>query len=162
MKGRLLKEYCKYSEHFLRVAITDDNEGTLKNQKYITKGALKYSMQNILIVERKFIPLGWSPSQLRSYSLWYIHEYNRANERLSREQILSFLGSFDNINNAAKKAARIGQAFSASWTYLCKDKEIKEEVIDDEMSPKNYMYTDGIGKISRDLIERIGLKLSIR
>ena len=30
------------------------------------------------------------------------------------------------------------------------------------MSPKNYMYTDGIGKISKDLIERIGLKLSIR
>lgn len=30
------------------------------------------------------------------------------------------------------------------------------------MSPKNYMYTDGIGKISRELIEKIGLKLSIR
>ena len=30
------------------------------------------------------------------------------------------------------------------------------------MSPKNYMYTDGIGKISRDLIEKIALKLSIR
>ena len=25
MKGRLLKEYCKHSEHFLRVTITDDN-----------------------------------------------------------------------------------------------------------------------------------------
>lgn len=41
MKGRLLKEYCKHSEHMLRVTITDDNEGSLKNQKYITKGALK-------------------------------------------------------------------------------------------------------------------------
>ena len=134
------------------MAITDDNEGTLKNQKYITKGALKQHMQNIPIIDRNFIPLGWSPSQLRSYSLWYINEFHRKDERLSREQVLSFLGNFHKIGNPAKKAARIGQAFSASWTYLCKPNEIKEEVIPDEMSPKNYMYTDGIGKVSRDLI----------
>lgn len=76
MKGRLLKEYCKQSEHFMRVTITDDNEGTLKNQKYITKRALKDRMKRISIVDRQYIPLGWSPSQLRSYSLWYIHEYS--------------------------------------------------------------------------------------
>lgn len=58
----------------MRVTITDDNEGTLKNQKYITKVALKGMMQKIPILERLYIPLGWSPSQLRSYSLWYIHE----------------------------------------------------------------------------------------
>jgi len=120
MKGRLLKEYCKHSEHFLRVAITDDNEGTLKNQKYITKGALKSYMKGISIADRFFVPLGWSPSQLRSYSVWYINEYTKEGQRLSREQVLSFLGSFDKIENPAKKAARIGQAFSASWTYLCK------------------------------------------
>lgn len=57
----------------MRVTITDDNEGTLKNQKYITKVALKGMMQKIPILERHYIPLGWSPSQLRSYSLWYIH-----------------------------------------------------------------------------------------
>ena len=76
MKGRLLKEYCKQSEHFMRVTITDDNEGTLKNQKYITKKALKDRMKRRNIVDREYIPLGWSPSQLRSYSLWYIHEYS--------------------------------------------------------------------------------------
>lgn len=75
MKGRLLKEYTHNSEHFMRVSISDDNEGTLKNQKYITKGALKTFMKKIRIVDRDYIPLGWSPSQLRSYSLWYIHEF---------------------------------------------------------------------------------------
>ena len=58
----------------MRVTITDDNEGGLKNQKYITKIALKSMMRKIPILERQYIPLGWSPSQLRSYSLWYIHE----------------------------------------------------------------------------------------
>jgi hypothetical protein len=76
MKGRLLKEFNKYSEFFMRVSICDDHEGTLKNQKYITKVAFKAGMKKLQIMNRQYIPLGWSPSQLRSYSLWYIHETN--------------------------------------------------------------------------------------
>jgi len=44
MKGRLLKHFTKYSEYFVRVSISDDNEGTLKNQKYITKVAFRSKM----------------------------------------------------------------------------------------------------------------------
>lgn len=74
MKGRLLKQFDKESQYFMRVSVVDDHEGTLKNQKYITKKALKYKMSEFTILNRKYIPLGWSPSQLRAYSLWYIHE----------------------------------------------------------------------------------------
>jgi hypothetical protein len=45
-----------------------------RREKYITKGALKSKMLEFTILNRKYIPLGWSPSQLRAYSLWYIHE----------------------------------------------------------------------------------------
>jgi hypothetical protein len=76
-------------------------------------------MTEINILGRKYIPLGWSPSQLRSYSLWYMSEYRNEKKCLQREQVLSFLGSFDHIEIPAKKAARIGQSFSASWTYEC-------------------------------------------
>lgn len=162
MKGRLMKEYSSQSEFFMRVAIVDDNEGSLKNQKYITKCALKNMMTNITILNRKYVPLGWSPSQLRSYSLWYMHEFDTKTARLNRNQVLSFLGDFSKISNPAKKAARIGQAFSASWTYLCKQGEIKEKVIDDDRSTKGYLFTDGIGKISANLLERLSLKLKIR
>ena len=119
MKGRLLKKYDEESEYFLRVAVCDDHEGTLKNQKYITKAALKSKMLELNILGRKYIPLGWSPSQLRAYSLWYIHQTNdtSSGRRITREQVLNFLGSFDTIENPAKRAARIGQSFSASWTY---------------------------------------------
>lgn len=47
MKGRLMKEYNSDSEHFLRVTFSDDNEGTLKSQKYVTKGALKSYMKKV-------------------------------------------------------------------------------------------------------------------
>jgi hypothetical protein len=83
----------------MRVAVCDDHEGTLKNQKYITKCALKTRMSEMNILGRKYIPLGWSPSQLRAYSLWYINESNKtaSGNRITRELVLNFLGSFDTI-----------------------------------------------------------------
>jgi RNA-dependent RNA polymerase len=161
MKGRLLKKYDEESEYFLRVAVCDDHEGTLKNQKYITKAALKSKMLELNILGRKYIPLGWSPSQLRAYSLWYIHQTNdtSSGRRITREQVLNFLGSFDTIENPAKRAARIGQSFSASWTYDAS--RIKYIVEDDIISDEGFLFTDGIGKISRDLIESISLKLGL-
>lgn len=36
---------------------------------------------------------------------------------MTRQSILKFLGNFDNIPIAAKKAARIGQALSSSYWY---------------------------------------------
>lgn len=67
------------------------------------------------VVNRSFIPLGWSPSQLRGFSLWYINQYKRGQEILQRSQVLNFLGEFGEISPPAKMAARIGQAFSSSW-----------------------------------------------
>ncbi len=114
------------------------------------------------ILGRKYIPLGWSPSQLRSYSLWYMNEAYKTSSgrRITREIVLSFLGNFDEIENPAKRAARIGQSFSASWTFeASKIKAIEQE---DIYSEKNFNFTDGIGKISKDLINSISLKLGLR
>lgn len=74
MKGRLLKEYSNEAEFFLRVSIQEENLTDLKNQKYITKMLFRKEMNHINILDRKYVPLGWSPSQLRSSSLWYFHE----------------------------------------------------------------------------------------
>jgi len=69
------------------------------------------------------------------------------------------LGSFDDIENPAKRAARIGQSFSASWTYSAE--KIKYKVEDDIRSANNFLFTDGIGKISKDLINSISLRLGL-
>ena len=70
------------------------------------------------------------------------------------------MGDFSKIDNPAKRAARIGQSFSSSWTY--DGTKVQEKRIDDERSETGYLYTDGIGKISADLIEKMSLKLQIR
>jgi hypothetical protein len=61
------------------------------------------------------------------------------------------LGDFSKITIAAKKAARIGQAFSSSYCY--NSQEVKEIIADDDVSPKKYLFTDGIGKISKELFD---------
>ncbi len=66
---------------------------------------------------------------------------------MTQETILSFLGDFGNIKIAAKKAARIGQAFSSSFSFDASNLSYK--IIKDEISNKKFLFTDGIGMISR-------------
>ena len=162
MKGRLLKHYSVEAEFFLRISFNDESEVELKNQKYLTKRIYRKEMNKISILNRDYIPLGWSPSQLRSFSLWYFHQIDGRDHirKIKRDYIISFLGNFSKIDNPAKRAARIGQSFSASWTYNSKD--ITDVEIHDERSEAGHLYTDGIGKISADLIEKMSLRLQIR
>jgi RNA-dependent RNA polymerase len=69
------------------------------------------------------------------------------------------LGSFDEIENPAKRAARIGQSFSASWTFDASKIKYKEEA--DILTENGYNFTDGIGKISKDLVNSISLELKL-
>lgn len=105
-------------EQFFRCTVIDDNGDTLKNSSYITRKVFRRLLDYYFVAGRKFIPLGWSPSQLRGFSLWYINE----SEELKRSQVLNFLGEFTKIQPYAKMAARIGQAFSSSWCYFIKGK----------------------------------------
>ena len=66
--------------------------------------------------------------------------------------MVSFLGKFDHIKNAALKAARIGQNLSTGKSVNLEDIVVKYG--DDEKVGK-YLYTDGIGKISPDLVKKI-------
>lgn len=68
---------------------------------------------------------------------------------MTQESILRFLGDFSKITVAAKKAARIGQAFSSSYCY--NSQNIKAFIYEDDISEMGFKYTDGIGKISKDL-----------
>lgn len=114
-------------------------------------------LNEIRVEDYHFIPLGWSPSQLRKFSLWYVHEHGD----LKRSQILNFLGDFCKIEPFAKMAARIGQAFSSSWCYEFTTKPKVETIPDIYVEGTTMLFTDGIGKISEDLMDKISLRLRI-
>ena len=62
-------------------------------------------------------------------------------------------------------AARIGQAFSSSWAVdklgTINVEDIPDIDVLNKTINKNLLFTDGIGKISRDLIDKIGIKLKL-
>jgi RNA-dependent RNA polymerase len=68
---------------------------------------------------------------------------------MTQRSILRFLGDFSKITVAAKKAARIGQAFSSSFWF--NSQSVNALVVKDDVSENGFKYTDGIGKISKDL-----------
>lgn len=72
---------------------------------------------------------------------------------MTQQSILAFLGDFSKISIPAKKAARIGQAFSSSYCY--DSSEVKDIIEKDDFSARGFPFTDGIGKISKDLFEAI-------
>lgn len=68
---------------------------------------------------------------------------------MSQKSILRFLGDFSKITVAAKKAARIGQAFSSSFWF--NSQNVHASVEKDDVSTNGFKFTDGIGKISKDV-----------
>lgn len=75
--------------------------------------------------------------------------------------MLNFLGEFAKIQPYAKMAARIGQAFSSSWCYYIKGKLNIKKIDDIYTADGKKMFTDGIGKISQNLIDEIALELKV-
>ena len=52
----------------------DDAGENLKNKKYLYDKILRVLLDSVKIMGRSYVPLGWSGSQLRSSSLWYVSE----------------------------------------------------------------------------------------
>lgn len=77
-------------------------------------------LDNVYLLGKNYVPLGWSGSQLRASSLWFVSEINKDEgdfKQMTQQSILNFLGDFSSIAVPAKKAARIGQAFSSSYCF---------------------------------------------
>jgi RNA-dependent RNA polymerase len=72
---------------------------------------------------------------------------------MTRNKILAFLGDFEDIRIAAKKAARIGQAFSSSISF--DSSNLPYEIKEDDKSVKGFLFTDGIGQISREAFDEV-------
>lgn len=68
------------------------------------------------------------------------------------------MGTFRGISPVAKYAARIGQLFSSSLRFELPVQIVPKIEEDETEELKKFKYTDGIGKISKDLMQLIRLK----
>lgn len=152
MSNRVLRKYEKYLDLFMRMKFSDDDMDDTKNMRFVIYKYFKPKLENFLILNRKYEFMAFSASQLRTSACWL---FAGDPTEITAEEIVQSLGKFhDKI--PAKKAARIGQSFSASFPVVLEEMEskpiIKEE---NDLSNGKTVYSDGIGRISQDLIDQI-------
>mmetsp|Transcript_30181 Transcript_30181/g.33728 ORF Transcript_30181/g.33728 Transcript_30181/m.33728 type:complete len:264 (-) Transcript_30181:729-1520(-) len=182
--NRILRQYKEHEDYFLRVSFADDDFGKLNprdlnnNEMDVTfRECLKQGMD---ICGRHYDFLAFSSSQLRESSLWMFAPTGG----LTSAKIRKAMGNFENIKIVGKYAARMGQCFSGTNdTIVLSEDGVK--YIDDitivervPMSPSEfrrkvfagkleelvaeYVFSDGIGKISMKTAEKVAAKLNVR
>ncbi|KAJ3122031.1 RNA-dependent RNA polymerase [Nowakowskiella sp. JEL0407] len=156
--NRVLRQYRHISDRFLRVNFAEEDGSRLlcKRDGYlneIIEGRIKkYLKEGLLIAGRHYEFLAFSSSQLRDHGLWMFSP----TEEISADDIRRWMGIFSHIRNPAKYAARMGmdrQCFTTTFATL----EIPEMAIVNipDIERGKYCFTDGIGKISRSLLEEV-------
>jgi hypothetical protein len=158
--NRVLRRYSAYTDYFLRVEfmdetgdpITYDRAGSLDRiygQRY--KGVMQ---SGIMIGGRSFEFLGFSHSSLRSQSCWFVAAFTtESGEYIDARTIIRGLGDFSKIRCPARCAARIGQAFSDTFTSIEISEAIVEYIPDVERSDR--VFSDGCGTCSRQIMHKI-------
>ncbi|SPO31371.1 related to RNA-dependent RNA polymerase [Ustilago trichophora] len=176
--NRVLRLFPEFGSHFIRVAFADEDGDRFPVSRHDLNGIdsesfvrerigdpLKYG---IAIAGRKFEALAWSGSGLGSHHCWFVTAFTDKEGRLwDAERIRQSLGNFRQVESQpARFGARLSQAFSAtSSTIKVSDDWIK--IVDDEYSDaqipgtngKRYLLTDGVGEISRPLLNDIWREL---
>jgi len=174
LSNRVLRKYPGDIDNFLRVSFVDEDLDKLFStnisprtfsaiegrQTSIYQRILSVQRNGITIGSKKFEFLGFSQSQVRESSLWMF----ASRPGLTAADIREWMGDFREIKNVAKYAARLGQSFSSSRESFNIDRHEIEIIPDIEVKSGgvNYVFSDGIGKISAELADSIAQKLRLR
>ncbi|KAI3734100.1 hypothetical protein L6452_13562 [Arctium lappa] len=167
MSNRVLRHFSTYIDNFLRVSFVDEELEKLystdlsprttsrskESRTGIYRRILSILRNGIVIGSKKFEFLAFSSSQLRDNSAWMFASSNI----LTAADIRDWMGDFRSIKNVAKYAARLGQSFGSSKESLSVASDEVEKIPDIEGGTK-YVFSDGIGKISAELANRVSIK----
>ncbi|RYP16074.1 hypothetical protein DL765_005332 [Monosporascus sp. GIB2] len=164
-KNRILRKFPKHTQYFARVQFCEeDGQDLFYNWKVsldqIWSRFKTVLLKGIPIAGRQYNFLGFSHSSLRAHAAWFMAPFVDDDGSLqSYMTVISNLGQFAHITSPARCAARIGQAFSETpFSISLKDLGAKVEFIDDvkfQDKTGTRIFSDGVGTISRDLMEEI-------
>ncbi|XP_077236012.1 putative RNA-dependent RNA polymerase 1 [Tasmannia lanceolata] len=174
ISNRVLRNYSEFIDNFLRVSFVDEEWGKMQSTNLsrrtisqdgeehtdIYKRIISTLRNGIVIGDRKFDFLAFSSSQLRENSAWMF----APREGITAADIRKWMGDFSEIRNVAKYAARLGQSFGSSKETLNVHRNEMETIPDVEINVNgnNYVFSDGIGKISADFARRIAIECDFK
>ena len=125
-----------------RLQLPDDQPATFKESSSYIARLLK---AGILINGTHYHFYGHSNSQLKSKSCFLM-----AGTRDEVVRVVEELGDFSKITSVAKKAKRIGLLFSTAHGSLNVEPDRCQDIADIE---RDYVFTDGCGLMSPDLVQ---------
>ncbi|CAD8165052.1 unnamed protein product [Paramecium pentaurelia] len=156
----ILRQHYNIVEYFLRVHYEDENQDIVLNIPYITQSYYyNFMFPSLKILGQNYELFTWSSSSLRQGTCWFV-DFNGAGKQ--RFEIIRSIGNFTNLkyDEIAKNAARLGQNLSTSISVELVG-PINIIIKDDLLDKNKKLYTDGIGKISQDLIDQIRQKIKV-
>ncbi|CAB4432062.1 unnamed protein product [Rhizophagus irregularis] len=159
--NRILRLYKEKIDRFLRVTFKEENFDKLfvneEDDLDITDRIVDILKKGFYLAERHYEFLAFSSSQLRDQSCWFVASDGDFNANYIR----SMMGDFSEIKGPALYAARMGQCFTSTIGTLQPE---HVQYIDD-IKNRDYVFSDGCGKISPSLAaraakEHLGTKIS--
>ncbi|XP_035696221.1 probable RNA-dependent RNA polymerase 1 [Branchiostoma floridae] len=161
--NRVLREFG--TDHFLRVVFRDEDFSKLQatgtgrgngdEEEKIFVRVRKVLKKGIKVGNRLYEFLAASNSQLREHGLWFF----ASDGRNRADSIRDWMGDFSNSRCPATYLARMGQCFSTTESSVTVRPGQVSRIADIEggrdPDGKSYCFSDGIGKISRDLAKEV-------
>lgn len=174
VSNRVLRQFKRDIDNFLRISFIDEDLDKIHSTVLSPRGSsatdirrtriytriLSILRNGILIGDKKFDFLAFSSSQLRESSAWMF----APRDGLTAAEIREWMGNFRQIRNVAKYAARLGQSFSSSTETLSVHRNEIEIISDVKIERGNteYVFSDGIGKISAEFAKKVASKCGLR
>ncbi|KAG6854694.1 hypothetical protein C0991_002405 [Blastosporella zonata] len=161
--NRVIRMYEDFLDHFVRVDFRDEDrlqyrwDREVDGSTYLQErvgGILKDGFE---LAGRRFEFLAYSSSALREHAVWFMDPFHHPEKGwVNSEYIRQTLGDFkdtDLLRQPSKYAARLAQAFTATDPSVAIRASEWEEVGDLGSTP--YLFTDGVGTISKSLGDEI-------
>jgi len=158
--NRVLRKYPKHHGNFLRVQLGDENGQDLFLSPNISLDDIYARFKDVLkggisVAGRTFTFLGFSHSSLRAHSVWMSAPFWYDTQLYIYERIIGALGDFDGIRSPARRAARVGQAFSETPYQISLDDEGISAARIPDVKRHGRVFSDGVGTISLGAVQAI-------
>ncbi|THH34116.1 hypothetical protein EUX98_g35 [Antrodiella citrinella] len=172
--NRVIRHFPRDTDSFMRVSFVDENNLQYRmsrdvDGKTFIKEWVGRTLHNGLdIAGRHFEFLAYSQSALKEHAVWFVKPFRGSDGIVvNAASIISGLGTFDRVRSdprliycPARYGARISQAFTATDASITIDPE-DILTIDDIKDPDgHWVFTDGVGTISRDLAREVWRELT--
>ncbi|RAL10611.1 RNA dependent RNA polymerase [Aspergillus homomorphus CBS 101889] len=161
ISNRIIRRYMEHADRFLRVRFTDEKflgriNSTMDNTRNEIFTRIKRALANgIVIGDRRYEFLAFGNSQFREHGAYFFAPL----PGLTTANIRAWMGHFSHIRNVAKHAARLGQCFSTTRAIAGCPVQIRKI---DDVERNGYVFSDGVGRISRFLAQMAMTELKIK